>query len=58
MLGNFAVVAMPFVTVQLGQCGNQLGTEFFRSLINDAFCTSSGCPQQVEEVYRESLVER
>jgi len=48
---------MPFVTVQLGQCGNQIGTEFFQSLLEDAF-KRSGCPDKAEEEYRHEVTQR
>jgi len=31
-----AAAAMSLVTVQLGQCGNQIGAEFFRTLHEEA----------------------
>lgn len=54
----FARVGMPFVTVQLGQCGNQIGTEFFKSLTHDAFETSSGCGKAADEAYQTEILDR
>lgn len=49
---------MPFVTVQLGQCGNQLGTAFFKSLIEDAFTNPKNCSRQSEEDYQCQVIGR
>ncbi|XP_067927911.1 tubulin delta chain-like [Watersipora subatra] len=49
---------MPFVTVQLGQCGNQLGTQFFKSLIDDALDETTGCSKQANEDYQQVLLDR
>ena len=49
---------MPFVTVQLGQCGNQLGTEFFKSLVDDAFEAPNSYTKEATECYQDLLLEK
>lgn len=44
-------VPMPVITLQLGQCGNQIGTELFSALYENACSTSS-------PVYRNTSLER
>jgi len=48
---------MPFITVQLGQCGNQLGTAFFNSLMNDTF-GKDGSSQTSLDQYQKDLLDR
>uniref|UniRef100_A0A673VRU0 Tubulin delta chain n=1 Tax=Suricata suricatta TaxID=37032 RepID=A0A673VRU0_SURSU len=49
---------MSIVTVQLGQCGNQIGFEVFDALYNDSHCPQGLCSKRENEVYQESCKER
>ncbi|KAM5308779.1 tubulin delta chain isoform 2-T5 [Glossophaga mutica] len=49
---------MSIVTVQLGQCGNQIGFEVFDALFNDSHCTQGLCSKRENKVYQSSCKER
>lgn len=49
---------MPYVTVQLGQCGNQIGTEFFRTLSEDAFRTRGKSSRSTDEEFQAEVITR
>ncbi|XP_028375563.1 tubulin delta chain isoform X2 [Phyllostomus discolor] len=49
---------MSIVTVQLGQCGNQIGFEVFDALFSDSHCTQGLCSKRENEAYRSSCKER
>lgn len=49
---------MSIVTVQLGQCGNQIGHEVFSALCSDVRGTHGLCSKKENESYRDSCKER
>lgn len=49
---------MSIVTVQLGQCGNQIGFEVFDALFNDSHCSRGLCSKRENEAYQASCKER
>ncbi|XP_068834366.1 tubulin delta chain isoform X3 [Capricornis sumatraensis] len=49
---------MSIVTVQLGQCGNQIGFEVFDALFNDSHCPRGLCSKRENEAYQASCKER
>lgn len=49
---------MSIVTVQLGQCGNQIGHEVFSALCRDIRGTHGLCSKEENESYQESSKER
>lgn len=49
---------MPYITVQLGQCGNQIGTQYFQALTNDIVNSPSGCAQDAEEDYKLTVLDQ
>ncbi|XP_008840883.1 tubulin delta chain [Nannospalax galili] len=49
---------MSIVTVQLGQCGNQIGFEVFDSLFSDSHCSQGLCSKRENEAYQASCKER
>lgn len=49
---------MSLVTVQLGQCGNQVGYEFFNSLIFDINNSNISFPKKENEYFIETSMER
>lgn len=51
---------MSVVTIQLGQCGNQTGTDLFDTLINDATTPQlySNSSSSLNNDYREGVIER
>uniref|UniRef100_A0AC11BKB1 Tubulin delta 1 n=1 Tax=Ovis aries TaxID=9940 RepID=A0AC11BKB1_SHEEP len=49
---------MSIVTVQLGQCGNQIGFEVFDALFNDSHCPRGLCSKKENEAYQASCKER
>uniref|UniRef100_A0A8C9KG34 Tubulin delta chain n=1 Tax=Panthera tigris altaica TaxID=74533 RepID=A0A8C9KG34_PANTA len=49
---------MSIVTVQLGQCGNQIGFEVFDALYSDSHCPQGLCSKRENEVYQASCKER
>ncbi|XP_004643087.1 tubulin delta chain [Octodon degus] len=49
---------MSIVTVQLGQCGNQIGFEVFDVLFNDSQCSQGFCSKRENEAYQTSCKER
>uniref|UniRef100_A0A0K8RF30 Tubulin delta chain n=1 Tax=Ixodes ricinus TaxID=34613 RepID=A0A0K8RF30_IXORI len=49
---------MSIVTVQLGQCGNQIGFEVFDALFSDSHCTQGLCSKRENEAYQSSCKER
>ncbi|XP_019800848.2 tubulin delta chain isoform X3 [Tursiops truncatus] len=49
---------MSIVTVQLGQCGNQIGFEVFDALFSDSHCPQGLCSKRENEAYRASCKER
>lgn len=49
---------MSIVTVQLGQCGNQIGHEVFSALCSDIRGTHGLCSKQENESYHDSCRER
>jgi len=46
---------MSVVTVQLGQCGNQIGSQFFSTIANDLCCSQNS---RVFGDYEDACVER
>lgn len=51
-------LSMSIVTVQLGQCGNQIGFEVFDALFNDSHCSGGLCSKRENEAYQASCKER
>ncbi|XP_050784766.1 tubulin delta chain isoform X1 [Gopherus flavomarginatus] len=49
---------MSIVTVQLGQCGNQIGYEVFNAICNDFHSTHGLCSKKENESYQEACKER
>ncbi|XP_021032914.1 tubulin delta chain [Mus caroli] len=49
---------MSIVTVQLGQCGNQIGFEVFDALFRDSHCSQGLCSKRENEAYQASCRER
>ncbi|XP_077021100.1 tubulin delta chain isoform X3 [Tamandua tetradactyla] len=49
---------MSIVTVQLGQCGNQIGFEVFDTLFSDSHCSQGLCSKRENEIYQASCKER
>ncbi|XP_003469606.1 tubulin delta chain [Cavia porcellus] len=49
---------MSIVTVQLGQCGNQIGFEVFDALFMDSQCSQGFCSKRENEAYQASCRER
>uniref|UniRef100_A0A7N5JS71 Tubulin delta chain n=1 Tax=Ailuropoda melanoleuca TaxID=9646 RepID=A0A7N5JS71_AILME len=49
---------MSIVTVQLGQCGNQIGFEVFDALNTDSHCPQGLCSKRENEAYQASCKER
>ncbi|XP_004434855.1 PREDICTED: tubulin delta chain isoform X2 [Ceratotherium simum simum] len=49
---------MSIVTVQLGQCGNQIGFEVFDALFRDSHCPQGLCSKRENEAYQASCKER
>ncbi|XP_023409291.1 tubulin delta chain isoform X2 [Loxodonta africana] len=49
---------MSIVTVQLGQCGNQIGFEVFDTLFSDSYCSQGLCSKKENEAYQASCKER
>lgn len=49
---------MSIVTVQLGQCGNQIGHEVFSALCSDIRGTHGLCSKKENESYQDSCKER
>lgn len=49
---------MSIVTVQLGQCGNQVGFEVFDTVFNDAHAPQGLCSRRENEAYQVSCRER
>ncbi|EHB17758.1 Tubulin delta chain [Heterocephalus glaber] len=49
---------MSIVTVQLGQCGNQIGFEVFNALFTDSQSSQGLCSKRENEAYQASCKER
>ncbi|XP_054992403.1 tubulin delta chain-like [Sorex araneus] len=49
---------MSIVTVQLGQCGNQIGFEVFDALFRDSYYLEGLCSKKENEAYQASCKER
>ncbi|ELW61562.1 Tubulin delta chain [Tupaia chinensis] len=49
---------MSVITVQLGQCGNQIGFEVFDALFRDSHCSQGLCSKRENEAYQASCKER
>ncbi|XP_033618825.1 tubulin delta chain isoform X2 [Fukomys damarensis] len=49
---------MSIVTVQLGQCGNQIGFEVFDALFTDSQCSQGLCSKRENGAYQASCRER
>ncbi|XP_006899507.1 PREDICTED: tubulin delta chain isoform X3 [Elephantulus edwardii] len=49
---------MSIVTVQLGQCGNQIGFEVFDAFFDDSYCFQGLCSKKENEAYQASCKER
>ncbi|XP_058854109.1 tubulin delta chain-like isoform X5 [Acipenser ruthenus] len=49
---------MSIVTVQLGQCGNQIGQELFNVISNDSHSSRGQCPKTESEAYSICSQER
>uniref|UniRef100_A0A663MC90 Tubulin delta chain n=1 Tax=Athene cunicularia TaxID=194338 RepID=A0A663MC90_ATHCN len=49
---------MSIVTVQLGQCGNQIGREVFNAICSDVHGTHGLCSKKENESYRDACKER
>ncbi|XP_069337191.1 tubulin delta chain isoform X2 [Eulemur rufifrons] len=49
---------MSIVTVQLGQCGNQIGFEVFDTLFSDSHSSQGLCSKRENEAYQASCKER
>ncbi|XP_031513358.1 tubulin delta chain isoform X4 [Papio anubis] len=51
-------LSMSIVTVQLGQCGNQIGFEVFDALLSDSHSSQGLCCKRENEAYQASCKER
>lgn len=51
-------LSMSIVTLQLGQCGNQIGLEVFDALFSDAHYPQGLCSKRENEAYQASCKER
>ncbi|XP_026312531.1 tubulin delta chain [Piliocolobus tephrosceles] len=51
-------LSMSIVTVQLGQCGNQIGFEVFDALLRDSHSSHGLCCKRENEAYQASCKER
>ncbi|XP_009431239.2 tubulin delta chain isoform X2 [Pan troglodytes] len=51
-------LSMSIVTVQLGQCGNQIGFEVFDALLSDSHSSQGLCSMRENEAYQASCKER
>lgn len=51
-------IRMSIVTVQLGQCGNQIGQEVFNAVCADVRGTHGLCSKKENESYRDACKER
>lgn len=49
---------MSIVTVQLGQCGNQIGHEVFNAICSDVHGTHGLCSKKENESYHDACKER
>lgn len=49
---------MSIVTVQLGQCGNQIGREVFNAICSDVHGTHGLCSKKENESYHDACKER
>lgn len=49
---------MAVVTVQVGQCGNQLGKQFFSTLMEDVVSNSSATNSRSDKMYEDDVLER
>ncbi|KAM9176766.1 tubulin delta chain isoform 2-T2 [Mergus octosetaceus] len=49
---------MSLVTVQLGQCGNQIGREVFNAICSDVYGTHGLCSKRENESYHDACKER
>lgn len=49
---------MSIVTVQLGQCGNQIGHEVFNAICSDVHGTHVLCSKKENESYHDACKER
>lgn len=49
---------MSIVTVQLGQCGNQIGHEVFNAICGDIHGTHGLCSKKENESYHDACKER
>ena len=49
---------MPYETVQLGQCRNLIGPEFFKTMAEDAFNPGSSSKRSIDEEYRSEVLSR
>lgn len=49
---------MSIVTVQLGQCGNQIGHEVFNAICSDVHGTHGLCSKKENESYHDASKER
>lgn len=55
---NAKWIRMPIVTVQLGQCGNQIGHEVFNTICSDVRDTHGLCSKKENESYCDACKER
>ena len=51
-------VIMSVVTVQLGQCGNQIGSQFFKTVYNDAAVSLKSGSKSSPSAYHDASMER
>ncbi|KAG8518260.1 Tubulin delta chain, partial [Galemys pyrenaicus] len=51
-------LSMSLITLQLGQCGNQIGFEVFDALFRDSHCPHGLCCKRENEEYQASCKER
>lgn len=49
---------MSIVTIQLGQCGNQIGHEVFNAICGDVHGTHGLCSKKENESYHDACKER
>ncbi|XP_078599562.1 tubulin delta chain-like [Branchiostoma floridae x Branchiostoma japonicum] len=50
---------MSLVTVQLGQCGNQIGGQLFNTVVEDAYGKGGlGCSKKENTLYQDAVLER
>ena len=49
---------MSLITLQLGQCGNQIGWQFFSTLADDLQSGPDGRYNHIDESYKETCAER